>query len=125
MLAAVPLVLLLLGEVASFTMLPPPGAMLRPQLSCKAPTGGIWPGPGGRGVGLVLRTNAAYVATRRSGRSSGVALGAVAVSFEESKRQTGKIQNCTSVRELAEFVAEYGGRFNHVNVNVAWQRMAR
>jgi len=125
MLTTVAIVLLLLDESASFSLLPPPGAMLRPQISCNAPAGRIWPGKVGCGVGTALRNNVAYVAARQSGWTVGVALGAGAITLDESKRQTEKIQRCRSVRELAEFVTEYGGRFSHVNLNAAWMIMAR
>ncbi|KAJ1478584.1 hypothetical protein T484DRAFT_1817026, partial [Baffinella frigidus] len=126
MLAGTALVLLLLlDEAAPFSLLPPPGAMLRPQLSCNTPTGRMRPGPGVRGVGMLLLRNDVYVAAGRSGWAVGVALGAGAISFAESKRQTDMIKSCRNVGQLAEIVSEYVERFSHVNVNTAWLSMAR
>ena len=140
MLGAVALALLLMDEAASFSLLPLPGAMLRPQLSCHQPTGRMWSGPGGRAVGTALRDNGAYVAAQRSGWTVGVSLGAGpwrtipepsldyqprgVGSLEESKQRTEDIKHCKTVKELAVFVDEYGWSFSHVNVNAAWQKMA-
>ena len=146
MLAAVALaLLLLLDEAASFSLLPLPGAMLRPQLSCYKPTGRMWPGSGGRADGAALRGNGVNVAAQRSGRTVGVSLGAGPwrtipersfdydrnpsrvggdASLEESKQRTEEIKHCKTVRDLGDLVAECGWSFSHVNVNAAWQKMA-
>jgi len=168
MFAAVELVLLLLfmGEAASFSLLLPSGAMLRPQLC--TPTGRIWPGRGGFGGGLALRGTNAYGTYRRSGGAVhlqakassrpkkqkskkelalraelalqkaldapswvvGAGAGGGAVSSEATTRQTAYqlndgIKRCKQLQKLAELVTENGESFNHVNVVVAWQTMAR
>jgi len=60
----------------------------------------------------------------------GDGLGGGAISVEATSRQTAYqlndgIKRCKDLRKLAELVTEYGERFNHVNVVVAWQTMAK
>ena len=60
----------------------------------------------------------------------GAGVGGGAVSSEATTRQTAYqlndgIKRCKKLQMLAELVAENGESFNHVNVVVAWQTMAR